>query len=136
MRASRAQQLRRMIEGLAELLGDNESLEGVELFRAWEPGSEYAQGVRVRYGDRLWRCRQAHTAIIGWEPPNAASLWEQVCESHTGAEDDPIPYEVGMALAVGLYYEEDGVIYRCIRDTGNPVYHRLAELVGLYVERV
>ena len=41
-----------------------------------------------------------------------------------------------MALVSGLYYTQDGVWYRCIRDTGNPVYHRLEELVGLYVEKV
>ena len=63
-------------------------------------------------------------------------FWEQVCESHTGTEDDPIPYEGNMALTAGLYYVQDGVVYRCIRDTGNPVYHRLEELVGLYVEEV
>lgn len=136
MRASKAQQLRRMIEGLAELLGDNEALEGVELFRAWESGADYAQGVRVRHEGLLWRCRQAHSATPGWEPPNAASLWEQVCESHIGAEDDPIPYEGNMALVEGLYYTQDGVLYRCIRDTVNPVYNRLEELVGLYVEKV
>ena len=30
----------------------------------------------------------------------------------------------------------DGVVYRCIWDTINPVYHPLADLVGLYVEKV
>lgn len=134
MRASRAQQLRRMIEGLSQLLGDNEALEGVELFQAWGPGGDYVQGVRVRHEGLLWRCRRAHTSIPGWEPPNAVSLWEQVCESHSGSQDDPIPYDGGMALLQGLYYTQDGVLYRCIRDTINPVYNPLAELAGLYVE--
>ena len=39
-----------------------------------------------------------------------------------------------MALTAGLYYVQDYVIYLCTRDTGNPVYNPLAELVGLYVE--
>lgn len=30
----------------------------------------------------------------------------------------------------------DGVIYLCIRDTENPVYNALADLVGIYVEIV
>ena len=30
----------------------------------------------------------------------------------------------------------DGHLYRCTRDTIKPVYNPLAELVGLYVERV
>jgi hypothetical protein len=39
-----------------------------------------------------------------------------------------------MALEAGKYYVQDGVIYRCIRDTENPVYSPLAQLVGTYVE--
>lgn len=115
---------------------DNTALRMRGYYPQWQSGADYTVGYKVQYGDRLWRCRQAHSAITGWEPPNVESLWEQVCESHTGAEDDPIPYEGNMALVAGLYYVQDGVWYRCIRDTGNPVYHRLEELVGIYVETV
>jgi hypothetical protein len=115
---------------------DNTALRMTSYYPQWQSGADYTVGYKVQYNDRLWRCRQAHSAITGWEPPNVASLWEQVCESHTGAADDPIPYEGNMALVAGLYYTQDGVWYRCIRDTGNPVYHRLEELVGLYVEEV
>lgn len=38
------------------------------------------------------------------------------------------------ALESGKYYSQDGKVYRCTRDTGNPVYNALSELVGLYVE--
>ena len=113
---------------------DNTALRMRTYYPQWESGADYAVGYMVQDEGRLWRCRQAHTAIIGWEPPNAASLWEQVCESHTGAEDDPIPYEGSMALEQGLYYTQDGAWYQCIRDTINPVYNPLAELVGTYVE--
>lgn len=41
-----------------------------------------------------------------------------------------------LALVSGTYYSQGGVIYRCTRDTGNPVYNALSELVGLYVEVV
>ena len=115
---------------------DNTALRMMGYYPEWAAGADYTVGYKVQYQDRLWRCRQAHSSIVGWEPPNVASLWEQVCESHTGAEDDPIPYEGNMALVSGLYYIQDGVWYRCIRDTGNPVYHRLEDLVGVYVERL
>ena len=36
----------------------------------------------------------------------------------------------------GKYYTQDGVLYKCTRDTGNPVYHALSALVGTYVEVV
>jgi hypothetical protein len=41
-----------------------------------------------------------------------------------------------MALENGKHYIQGGVIYLCNRDTVNPVYNPLAELVGLYVEEV
>ena len=113
---------------------DNTALRMAAYYPEWQPSQDYTVGYKVRCDGCLWRCRQAHAAITGWEPPNVASLWERVCESHTGAEDDPIPYEGNMALTAGLYYTQDGVWYRCIRDTGNPVYHALRDLVGHYVE--
>lgn len=115
---------------------DNTALRMRTYYPEWASGADYAVGYKVQFGGKLWRCQQAHSAITGWEPPNAASLWEQINETHTGAEDDPIPYDGNMALVAGLYYIQDGVWYRCIRDTGNPVYHRLEELVGKYVEQV
>lgn len=47
---------------------------------------------------------------------------------------DPIPYSGNMNLTAGLYYIQDDVIYLCNRNTGQPVYNALSELVGLYVE--
>lgn len=136
MLRSEAQRMRKAIEAAVQSLPDMEALTVVALHPHWEPGVDYPVGYIVQHGGKLWRCRQDHNAVDGWEPQIVASLWEQVCESHTGAEDDPIPYEGNMVLVAGLYYTQDGVWYRCIRDTGNPVYHRLEELVGLYVERV
>lgn len=53
-----------------------------------------------------------------------------------GTADDPIPYEGNMELTEGLYYTQDGVMYRCTRSTGQSVYHALAELVEVYVVQV
>lgn len=53
--------------------------------------------------------------------------------------------EIGPAGADGItgadgksayQYAQDGVIYHCSRDTINPVYNALADLVGIYVEIV
>ena len=35
-----------------------------------------------------------------------------------------------------INYIQDGVVYLCSRDTVNPVYNPLRELVGLYVKEV
>ena len=114
---------------------DSTALRMLDFYPEWAEGTAYSVGYKVRKGGKLWRVVQAHTAQIGWEPENAASLWEQINETHAGTIDDPIPYSGNMALTAGLYYVQDWVIYLCTRDTGNPVYHALSELVGLYVEK-
>ena len=113
---------------------DNTALRMVEFYPEWATDTAYTAGYKVQRGGKLWRCKQAHTSQASWEPENAASLWTEICETHDGTIDDPIPYDGNMALESGKYYLQDYVIYRCTRDTVNPVYQPLSELVGLYVE--
>ena len=116
---------------------DQTALRMVEFYPAWAAGQDYTAGYKVQHGGKLWRCLQAHTSQTGWEPSTAtASLWEEICESHDGSLYDPIPYDGNMALVSGLYYSQYGVTYLCNRDTVNPVYNPLRELVGLYVEEI
>ena len=128
--------MRQLIEQLAVTLDDETALTGVELFPRWTIDRAYVVGDKVQRNGKLWRCIQAHTSQAGWEPENVASLWTEICESHAGTLEDPIPYNGNMALESGKYYSQDSKIYRCTRDTVNPVYHALSELVGLYVEKV
>lgn len=114
---------------------DNTALRMLDFYPEWAAGTAYTVGYKVKRNGKLWRVVQAHTAHTGWEPENAASLWEQINETHAGTLDDPIPYDGNMALTSGLYYVQDWTIYKCTRDTGNPVYHALSDLVVLYVER-
>lgn len=113
---------------------ENTALRMVEFYPAWETDTDYPAGYKVQYGGKLWRCLQAHTSQTGWEPENAPALWTEICETHSGTEDDPIPYSGNMALESGKYYIQDYMIYLCNRDTVNPVYNQLSELVGIYVE--
>ena len=115
---------------------DNTALRMVEFYPAWEVGTDYAAGFKAQYGGTLHKCLTAHTSQADWTPDAAPSLWMQICETHAGTVDDPIPYSGNMELIEGLYYTQDGVMYRCTRSTGQPVYHALAELVGIYVEMV
>lgn len=115
---------------------DNTALRMTEFYPEWASGQSYTAGYKVQRSGKLWRCIQAHTSQTGWEPENAASLWTEICESHAGTLEDPIPYSGNMALESGKYYSQDNKVYRCTRDTGNPVYNALSELVGLYVEEV
>ena len=135
MTMKEAKALRRIIEQASQGLDDATALRAVCLHPHWADGTAYPAGHKVQRGGKLWRCLQAHTAQAGWEPENTQALWTEICESHASTKDDPIPYSGNMALESGKYYIQDGFVYRCTRDTINPVYNALADLIGLYVEK-
>ncbi|MBM2620209.1 lytic polysaccharide monooxygenase [Actinoplanes sp. LDG1-06] len=41
----------------------------------WRAGVAYSVGSVVTYNGRSYTCRQAHTSLAGWEPPNVPALW-------------------------------------------------------------
>ncbi|HEU4325017.1 MAG TPA: carbohydrate-binding protein [Roseiflexaceae bacterium] len=45
-------------------------------YPAWAANTSYSLGARVTYGGKVYSCRQAHTSIVGWEPPNVPALWQ------------------------------------------------------------
>ena len=137
MTDKKAYQLRVKIEKAAVSLTDDDALEAVELFPAWAIGKAYATDERIRYGEKLYRCVQTHTSQGDWTPDATPALWTEVAKPGQGdTPGNPIPYSGNMALISGKYYAQDGVTYRCTRDTVNPVYAALKDLVGLYVEVV
>lgn len=93
-------------------------------------------GYKFTYSGKLYKTRQEnHTFSSAWIPGDGTeSIYERIDEVHDGTKYDPIPYDGNMALGTGKYYTQDGVKYICTRDSVNPVYHALADLVGLYVE--
>lgn len=101
----------------------------------WVAGKSYKVGDRVEHGGKLWKCRQAHTSQENWKPSiETASLWEAINVENAGTLDDPIPYDQTMTVHNGKYYIENGIIYKCIRDSGQPLYATCASLVGNYFE--
>lgn len=114
---------------------DQTALRMVAFYPDWTAGTSYAAGDRLVYNGDLYKVLQAHTAQGTWLPGTGTeSLYTRIDEQHDGTKYDPIPYSGNMALESGKYYIQDYVIYRCARDTINPVYNALSELVGLYVE--
>lgn len=91
----KARQLRPLIEKAATSLDDSDALEAVELFKSWYSGIAYLADERVRYGDKLYRCAQAHTSQADWEPDRTPALWTEVAKpgeipvwkQPTGAQD-------------------------------------------------
>lgn len=120
-----ALRMRRYYPTFAELVG--QTVKQGTKFRA--DGSENAD---------LYKTIQPELTIQAHYPPGEGteSLYTRIDEIHDGAQYDPIPYNGNMALYNGKYYSQDGVTYLCNRDTVNPVYNKLSEMVGIYVEVV
>ena len=47
-------------------------------FAEWQPHIYYEVGTQVTYNGAIYRCRQTHTSLPGWEPPNTPTLWQLV----------------------------------------------------------
>ena len=109
----KARQLRAMIEKASSSLSDEDALEAAELFAVWASGTEYVAEQRIRYGGKLYRCVQAHTAQEGWEPDKTPALWTEVAlpgeipvwKQPTGAQD---AYNKGDKVH---YPDADGPVY-------------------------
>lgn len=126
-----------------------DALEVVDWYPKWGVDEGFCEGdtitknTKFQYEGKLYACLQDHTIMPHYYPSiNTASLYVEVTPEYNdqgeelGTLENPIPYEGNMVLESGKYYSQDGVVYLCNRDSGNPVYHNLSELVGLYVEVV
>lgn len=105
-------------------------------------GQTVSQGTKFRADDSedavLYKTIQPELTIQAHYPPGVGteSLYTRIDEAHDGTLYDPIPYDGNMALESGKHYTQSGMTYLCSRDTVNPVYNALSELVGIYVEVV
>ena len=57
-----------------ELLSVQPALEG----RVWQAGLSVQIGDVYSYAGFLWRCIQAHSTQMGWEPDKVPALWRKV----------------------------------------------------------
>lgn len=141
MKLKDAKMYRAAIEAGANAVerSDLDALAVKDIYPAWDSliGQTVNVDFKLTYDGKLYKVIQAHTVQADWVPGvGTESLYAVIDEGHTGAEDDPIPYDGNMELFEGLYYVQNDVTYRCTRNSGQPVYHALSDLVGLYVEVV
>ena len=73
------------IETLLPILTDEQAEAVTNVHPSWTAGTAYADGVRVQYDGKLYRCVQAHTSQEGFEPPKTPALW-----TRTGADPETI----------------------------------------------
>lgn len=131
--------IRSAMDNAATVLTDAEALKCKAIYKQWKDlmGTEVDKGFRFLCGEDLYRVEQPKYTFEKYRVPGSTgteSLFSRIDESHAGTFEDPIPYEGNMELYQGSYYSQGGVIYLCIRSTGQPVIHDLAELTALYVE--
>ena len=118
-------------------LSPSEALQVKDRYPEWETGINVKTGERYRVEDVLWECIKEHTTQENWKPSMAtASLWKVVDEEHKGTIDDPIVYIPPMEIFKDKYYIQNGIKYKCTRNSEQPLTHDLSALVGLYVEKV
>lgn len=120
-------------------LTDNEALSVKDFYPTWQSkiGDNVEQGYKMLYDGNLWRVRQNHLIQEIYPPSlSTAALYEVINYQHEGTLEDPIPYVPPMEIFNGKYYTQNGVTYRCTRDSGIALTHDLSALVGLYVKIV
>lgn len=114
----------------------SEALRVKDRYPEWEVGIDVVKGHKYQYVGDLWEVLQGHKTQENWKPSlETASLWKRVDEEHAGTKDDPIPYAPPMEIFKDKYYTQSKVLYKCIRDSGQPLSHNLSDLVGNYVEK-
>lgn len=119
---------------------DEDALKRPLLVYEWDTyiGKSLKTGQIVSYESKLYRVRQDISTVIESYAPqlSTASLYEIIEVASAGTIDDPIPYTPPMEIFNGKYYTQNGVKYKCIRDSQTALSHNLADLVALYVEVV
>lgn len=101
-----ARTVRAAMDAAGRLLTDEQALEAAAIYPAWDGEAAYEKDDRVRYGERLYRCLQAHTAQADWTPTAAVSLWAKVLTSETG---EALPWE--QPESTNPYMEGDRVTH-------------------------
>ena len=120
---------------------DQTAVRMVEFYPEWKDiigKTVDKSGYKFKHNGKLYKTiPSTHTFQADWVPGTGTeSLYTRIDEEHTGDQYDPIPYDGNMALTAGLYYTQNGMTYLCTRDTINPVYNALVDLVGVYVKVV
>ncbi|ANS76231.1 hypothetical protein AWM70_17945 [Paenibacillus yonginensis] len=55
---------------------------------AWAPNVSYAVNDMVTYNGSTYKAIQAHTSLVGWEPPNVPALWQLTQSGGGGGGSD------------------------------------------------
>ena len=139
---SNAQKLRAAMDTAGNALTDAQALTCKLIYQQWANliGTTATPGQRFLHGKTLFKVSDKtpeHTFSREWVPGvETASLYEAIDDEHSGTLDDPIPFIQPMEIYKDKYYSQNGKVYLCTRDSGQPLAFDLTDLVGLYVQEV
>lgn len=125
----------------AQTLEDKEALKVKSLYDTWDELVKLKftakdAGYKFTHQDVLYKTIKPEQQFQAqWVPGEGTeSIFTRIDETHTGTKEDPIPYHVNMEVFEGKYYTEDGILYRCTRNSGQALQNKASELVGHYFE--
>lgn len=133
-------QLKELAQAQVSELSDDEAKKVPALFHLWtdhKQGDSIAAGVREWYKGSLYKCITPHNWQSDWAPDVATSLWANVSEESQeadGSREHPFAWTSGMTSYEGKFYTEEGILYLCTRDSGNPLYFPISSLIGTYFQ--
>ena len=132
-------QLKELVSTQVSELPDEQAKKVPALFPLWKDliGKTATLNQRVYFNASLYKCIQPHEVQATWTPDVSPSLWQNVSEEAQeadGSREHPYQWEQGMTSYNGKYYTEDGVLYLCTRDSGNPLYFPISSLIGTYFQ--
>lgn len=138
-----AEAIREAMDIAGATLPDEVAVRCKAIYKQWKDlvdmGATVDKGYRFLHIKDLYRTEQPKYTFVAYQVPGSVgteSLFSKVDETHAGTIDDPIPYDGNMEIFEGLYYVQNGILYFCFRSSGQPLYHDLTDLVGIYVEVV
>lgn len=98
------QEAEKFVQSIVKLrasVADEQALEAVSIYPAWQASKSYTAGERIRYNDVLYKVLQDHTSQDDWTPDTAASLFAKVLISDPNTipeweqPDSTNPYQKG-----------------------------------------
>jgi chitodextrinase len=76
---------------------------------AWSAGTAYAAGALVTFNGVLWQALLGHTSQVGWEPPNAPSLWARPTPCEV------LPWTTRTIYQAGSRVTFNGQLFLCLQ---------------------
>lgn len=132
-----------VVRANAQTLSDRDALDAKVLYPEWKELVDTNYTAEKKYykfvhEDILYKTIQDNfTFQAQWIPRKGTeSIFTRIDEAHVGTKEDPIPYHTNMEVYKDKYYTEDGILYKCTRDSGQALHNKANELVGHYFEVV